>query len=446
MTVSATFLPSLERSKPLRFFTVFLFYITQGFPLGLFFYAIPAWMASNGASTAEVALVVGLSNLPWTLKLINGFLMDRYTYLPMGRRRVWLLGAQGALVLALVAGAMFSPGARDVFLISALGFTINAAVTFQDVAIDGIVVDILSDDERARAGGIMFGAQGLGRAAGIAMSGWLIAWSGISAAYFGMAAVLVIAFVYGLCIRERDGERALPWTKGEAHPRNLGIQVVAWWPLLKSSFRALFVLSSLLFMPILLMRSIPTGGFEAYWPIMATDLGEWTTTDYTNTIATMELAIAVFGLLIGGWAVDRIGPRRALIGILVLYAAGCVGMTVLRPYWGADWQLLLMIWYFNVCSILFAISMIPLAMSLCRPEVAATQFTLYMAIGNFGAPLGAALVAATAGNGNAVLWFWILAAILGSGLVLMLINRFPQGTRQVAEKLPQGSGIAPIQD
>jgi len=446
MTASATLLPALERSKPIRFLTVFLFYLTQGFPLGLFFYAIPAYMATSGATTAEIASVVGLSNLPWTLKLVNGFLMDRYTYLPMGRRRIWLLGAQATLVAALLVGAALAPGGREVLLLSTLGFVINMAVTFQDVAIDGMVVDILSKDEQARAGGIMFGAQGLGRASGVAMSGWLIAWRGIGAAYLGMAAVLVVVLVYGLFIREREGERALPWTAGAAHPRNLAIQVEAWWPLLKASFQALLIPASLLFIPVLLMRYVPGGGFEAYWPVMATDMGNWTTTDYTNRIATMELAVAVFGLLIGGWAIDRIGPRPALVGILAFYALGCATMALLRPYWGEDWQLLAMIWYFSVCSILYAIAMIPLAMSLCRPEVAATQFTISMAIGNCGAPLGASLVAATAGAGQAVTWFWILAAMLSSGIVLMLINRFPQRPAHVAEKLPHGAGLAPPQD
>ena len=47
----------------------------QGFPVGLFFYAVPSWMAANGVGTAAVAAVVGAAALPWSLKLINGFLI-----------------------------------------------------------------------------------------------------------------------------------------------------------------------------------------------------------------------------------------------------------------------------------------------------------------------------------------------------------------------------------
>jgi PAT family beta-lactamase induction signal transducer AmpG len=55
-------------------------------PLGLFWFAIPAWVAANGASAADVGYVLGLTALPWTLKLVNGFIMDRYTFLAIGRR------------------------------------------------------------------------------------------------------------------------------------------------------------------------------------------------------------------------------------------------------------------------------------------------------------------------------------------------------------------------
>jgi len=85
----------LSESRRLRLSTLFILYVAQGVPLGLFWFAIPALMASNGASVADVGYVLGLTALPWTLKLVNGFIMDRYTFFAMGRRRTWIIGAQG---------------------------------------------------------------------------------------------------------------------------------------------------------------------------------------------------------------------------------------------------------------------------------------------------------------------------------------------------------------
>ena len=161
-------------SKRLRMISLVLFYLTQGFPLGLFNIAIPAWMASQGVGAGEIAAVVATSALPWSLKLANGFILDRYAYLPMGRRRAWIIGAQFALVLALIAGALLQPAAQDIAILSILGFIANAAVTFQDVGIDSLAVDIMPEEERAGASGIMCGAQFVGVGLRWGCAGWLL--------------------------------------------------------------------------------------------------------------------------------------------------------------------------------------------------------------------------------------------------------------------------------
>ena len=118
-------------------FTLFILYVGQGMPIGLFWFAIPAWMAVNGAPAADVGSVAALTALPWSLKLVNGFIMDRYTFLPMGRRRVWIIGAQGVMIAFLVIAALIDPGVTDVAILGGIGFAVNMATTFQDVAVDG---------------------------------------------------------------------------------------------------------------------------------------------------------------------------------------------------------------------------------------------------------------------------------------------------------------------
>ena len=128
----------LVENRPLRLFTLFILYVAQGVPIGLFWFAIPAWMAANGASAASVGYVLGLTALPWTLKLVNGFIMDRYTFLAMGRRRIWIIGAQLVMIALLVGCALIGPGVTDLLLLGIAGFVVNMATTFQDVGVDGM--------------------------------------------------------------------------------------------------------------------------------------------------------------------------------------------------------------------------------------------------------------------------------------------------------------------
>ena len=73
--------PSLSENTILRYFTFSALYVAQGIPEGLLWYAIPAWLAMSGKSPAEIGSYVAIIGLPWSFKIINAPLMDRFTYL-----------------------------------------------------------------------------------------------------------------------------------------------------------------------------------------------------------------------------------------------------------------------------------------------------------------------------------------------------------------------------
>lgn len=434
----------LSRSKALRILTLLLFYFTQGFPVGIFYYALPAWMSANGASTAEIASVVAASALPWSLKLINGFLIDRYTFLPMGRRRIWIISAQALIVFAFLAGAIIAPQAADIFLLSALGFCANTAVTFQDVGIDSLAVDIMREDERAKAAGIMFGAQLLGISAATALGGYLFQNAGIRIGLIALALVPLIVMIYGILIRERSGERRLPWSSGDSHPRNKHIQVEAWWPLLRGSFRALYVPLTLAIVPILLLRAVPYGAFEAFHPELFTQTAGWQISEYTNLISSSTLISGIVGLMVGGWLIDTIGSRKGLMWAAGGGATVLVVMGFAQPWWDQSWVLTSFIIVVDLFALLYIIAVIPICMRLCSPVVAATQFTMYMAVGNFGRPIGAWLAAVTAGNGLPQWLYWSGAVGWIAVSLLMMTVRFPrrgEAVEEVIHDLPQSEGI-----
>ena len=84
----------LSDSSRVRYSTGSFMYFSQGIPQGLLGIAIPAWLASQGASAADIANYLAIITLPWAFKLVTGPLMDRYEFLPMGRRRPWVIAAQ----------------------------------------------------------------------------------------------------------------------------------------------------------------------------------------------------------------------------------------------------------------------------------------------------------------------------------------------------------------
>lgn len=436
----------LTENSRLRLFTLFILYVTQGVPIGLFWYAIPAWMAANGASTADVAYVLGFTALPWTLKLVNGFLMDRYTYLPMGRRRIWLIGAQLVMIMCLIGCAVIGPASSDVAVLAAAGFIVNMATTYQDVAVDGLAVDIMEEEERARASGMMFGGQAIGIAMAAAGSGLLMARFGASAAYLVSAAFIAVISVYAVLLRERAGEKRFPWSEGAAHQRNLSIQAEAWWPILKTTFQSLTVPPSLLWAPVLMVRGIHMGILTGLTPLIGTGSVGWGEASISSTTGAANLLAGVLGMTLGGWMGDRIGAKISTITMFVLFICMSLVMWLGIALWSDSTFFVVFVFVWISLDIMITVVALPISMRLCNPGVAATQFTLYMAMANFGITIGAFLLGLSGQLGGLRGMFLVVMGFHSVGLLIMVLARFPRKAghpEAVARQLPQGDGIMP---
>jgi PAT family beta-lactamase induction signal transducer AmpG len=438
--------PALTESRKLRLFAVFILYVAQGVPIGLFWFAIPAWMAANGASAADVAYVLGLTALPWSLKLVNGFVMDRYTFLAMGRRRIWLIGSQLVMIVSLLVCALLSPTVGDIWLLGVIGFAVNAATTFQDVAVDGLAVDIMEEDERARASGMMFGGQSIGMAAATALSGAAIVAYGPSAAYLLSALFIAGVTLFILITRERPGERLLPWSNGGPSAVNKAVQAGRWWPILKNTWSAILRPISLIWLPVTMIKGIQYGVLTGATPLIATGSAGWSEAQVTALVGTGQLVAGIAGMTIGGWVGDKVGAKWATILTYGLWLALNVTMFLSQPLW-ANGQFLtgaIIIWL--MLDTLVTVATIPISMRLCSRTVAATQFGLYMALSNFGITMGAWLLGLSDQLGGIAMLFALLASANLVAIAIMLIVPFPTKRIdfEVADQLPQGDGLAPV--
>ncbi|HET9397412.1 MAG TPA: MFS transporter [Sphingomicrobium sp.] len=422
-TIASKGWPPMADHRALRLGMIFLLYIAQGVPLGLFFYAMPAWLSVNGAGAGAIGLVATMSSLPWTLKFFNGFFMDRFAFLAMGRRRAWLMGAQLMIILGLVAFAVASPRPEQALLIGAFSFLIMTATTFQDVAIDGMAVDIVPDEERARANAFMFGGQSVGMAGGAMITGQAIAAWGPTAAFLLVASVVAIIFMLIVFIREREGERLLPWTAGAAAACNVAIQAKAWGPVFRRTFHSLAQRDSLLFGIVLVLSGTTYGVYPALGSMMAADLHGWGEARIGNVQGIGNLVAAGVGIAFGGLLADRIGPKRFGIGVLAITAAMAIGMIALQSRWMDPGLLVSFMVGWVVFDVLRSIALLPIAMRLCDPTVGATQFAIYMALSNLGITFGAAMLPTLSAIGGYAAMFAFIALTFSLSIAVLLAAR-----------------------
>lgn len=383
--------PALTRSAPWRYATFAALYAAQGIPEGLTFFAIPAWLALNDVEAGPIGAYLAVIVLPWSFKLLAGPLMDRWTFLPMGRRRPWVLFGQVGLITSLLVMGLVPDPVQHIGLLSAAGFTVSFFGAFQDVATDGMAVDVIPLNEQARANGFMWGAKTLGSAGSLSMSTWLINRHGLDAAVAALAVSVALIMLLPLFLRERPGERRLPWTRGTASPEALAMQVGSWREI-GITLRKAFLLRGSIAMAIAgFGLGAVMGYMDALLPVFTIQRLDWSNDAYANTLATAHTVSALSAMAVGGWLVDRLGHIRLMNAYLLLIALG-VGVAATQVLWAHIRFGDALIFGSQVLIVFLMVAFLATSMAMCWRRVAATQFTLFMAIGNMGRGAGSALI------------------------------------------------------
>lgn len=415
----------LTESRRLRFGSFSALYFAQGVPIGLLSIAIPNWLAQHGATQGQIATFVLWIGLPWALKLFIGPFMDRFTFLPMGFRRPWVIALQGGLVLSMlvlaVVGVGFEHGADgSLVALTAAGTLVNTFAATQDVAVDGMAIDVLPENERGRANAFMGFGQTTGRAALGALCGTLLAMGGIAAGALACAVTVAVVFVLATVLRERPGERLLPWTEGAAAPRqqapprmlaNLG-----------SVGRALVLPMSLVAIGVEFVSRIRDGAATALFPVLATQGLGIEAEQFSHIQSIVGFSAAVLAVCLGP-AIDAFGAKRLLL--LSLFSSAAVHLVAgLAPVlWENQASVLALFCLSEALTQLVFVCVIALFMNLCWRPVAATQFAVYMALANLGRSTGAGLLALIEGHLDDAQLLLAMAGLLAvAGALLLLFN------------------------
>ncbi|WP_290791604.1 MFS transporter [Flavihumibacter sp. UBA7668] len=377
-------LPAMADSTGLRYFNFIALYFAQGIPEGMLTFGIPAWLAMNGKSPGEIAAFTNMAVLPWSFKFIVAPIMDRYTYLPMGRKRPWVLVGQAGLVLSCILMAYEPDPLNNLNRLMLLAFVVASFGALQDVATDGMAVDIIPAHQQARANGLMWGSKIVGMSVSLAIGSWLLSSYGFKAAIWMMAIVIGTTMLVPAFLREKQGERIAPWTKGQASPENLKWQLTNWRQIFQSLYRVFTLRNSIL---IALVLFVCQGGFKYMSTIMpiftVMELG-WTNVDYSQYYATAKLAGGLAGMLLGGILIDKFGKKRMLnsylLGMIV-----CVSILAFSTrYWNDRSFIFAFMLAYNLLYTFSCIAVFAIAMQCCWKKVSASQFTLYMTVANLG--------------------------------------------------------------
>ena len=410
----------LSTSSRTRYLTGALAYCAQGIPLGLLHIALPAWLATQGQTPAQIGNFLGIILLPWAFKLLVGPLMDHFEYMPMGKHRPWLLGAQAGMVISLLALGWIDDPIAQFGLLTTICFFINAFTATQDVAIDGMAIDYTPVEEEGRLNAFMSFGKAAGAAVFSAIAGTLLVVVGMKITAFVCALGAAIVLAYLVSVRERHGEKVMPWTEGEASPKN--DPPPSFREMYDDIRHSLWLRASVVIMIVMFIDGMVAGYGRAIMPIAAVQVFGLSTPEWADLNAIWGLAGALVALALGP-LIDRFGAK-AMMGLTVLLTGiHAFTLAFAQQMWTDSIFVLIMMALYIVLIPITMVCALALAMSICHAKESATQFAIYMSVSNVGATLGSVAYGQVAGFTGWPHQYALMGLLIFLSLVAILMFR-----------------------
>jgi MFS family permease len=401
-----------------------MLYFVQGLPFGFQTTALPVYLRLQGVSLTAIGFASALW-LPWALKALWAPLVDRYGSARIGRRKSWILPMQAGLT-ATCAAAAFVSSAESLPLLLGLIFLMNVFAATQDIAVDGLAVDVLRPDEL----GLGNAAQVVGYKLGQLTGGGLLVWAseriGWNGLFLAMAALCAVALLVTLFAREpapREGTPAAPGTDWSELFRRLKQALLlpgtGWLLLFIGTYKLGESMSDVLYKPFLVDAGITPG-----------QIGLW--------VGTWGTGASLVGSVLGG----VLAARMPLLGAVALTAtlrvvpllgrwllvkhgvteASVIGVTLAEEFFGGA----------------LTTAMFAFMMSRVDRRIGATHYTLLASVEVWGkapvGPLAGWLADAQRGLG----WGYARVFLLGIALSLaFLVLLWPLRRQQRATASPQ---------
>ena len=364
-------------------------------------------------------------------KLLTGPLMDRFEFAPMGRRRPWVLGAQLGLSVSFLALVLVEDPVGQIGLLMAIGVLVNIFAATQDVAVDGMSIDLTPVNEQGRLNAYMSFGKAVGWAGASAVTGVMLVSFGLQATALAAAVVSSVFFFAFVFIIERPGERRLPWSSGEsasAHQEGNSFKAV-----FAGVNKVLWTRASLVVMAIMLVDGLISGYGQALMPVAAVKVFGFTSAQWSQLVALMGLIGAAVTLALGPM-IDRFGSKRMLIVTISLVGVHAFLLAQTQFMWTDAFYVKVMLSVWVIMLPVVMVCVIALGMSVCSSSCSATQFAIYMSVANLGHSAGSKLFGMVSGLTTYTQSYMLMAVLVIGMVVVLLFHRHQQHEKEAAAK------------
>jgi MFS transporter, PAT family, beta-lactamase induction signal transducer AmpG len=383
-----------SQKKILRFSMFALLYFTQGTILGYFASLNALYMLDSGLDMGKVGIFASIALIPFVIKIFFGMLSDRVNFLKLGHRRPYIVIGLLVQFICLLLVAKINPG-EHYWTYVALAFLLQLGMAFYDTCTDGLALDITPEHERGILQGFMVGGRSIGVIVAASAAGFIAQHFGWSSVFYFLAILTLIPLPFIFFIKEitRTAEMRFQWSAFRAFKN---------WQVISAALVGLII-----FLVIVGANQNVNPHFSARFGIDLTTAGLITTVWGIGCVA---------GAFLGGIVMDKTGNRNALLLSLILVVPALVFIAFV-PSKSLMWAAAV---FFGLAYGLSQAVYFALAMKYTEPSIAASMYSILMAVTNIGQGIGLGVAGGLAKNGNFPIVFLIFA-----GLMFLILPFFP---------------------
>lgn len=398
---------------PLKLGLLTSLYLSQGIPYGFFTQALPVLLRKQGLSLPNISLA-SLLALPWALKFLWAPLMDRYGSARLGRRRGYILPLQllSAALLMVLALPQRAVSVEALFVAVLL---VNLLSATQDVATDGLAVDLLEPEELGKGNGVQVAAYRVGMILGGGLMLIVFDAMGWRPTLLSLGVLLLVATVPVALFREPPAPSARSQEGGASRWLRESLLHWARRPRTGAWFTLLVLYKA--------GEHLAMGMLRTFLVDVGLDIAQvgW-------MLGFVGFTTGLLGALLGGMLVNPLGRRRALLvfgtlqaAAVLLYAlaaSGASSVPVLAIICGVE----------HLTSGMATAALFTVMMETCRPEHAGADYTVQACL-VVVASIAASAVSGFSAQALGYAWhFTLSAAVCALAVVWVALTFHPPRT------------------
>jgi PAT family beta-lactamase induction signal transducer AmpG len=141
-----------------------------------------------------------------------------------------------------------------------------------------------------------------------------------------------------------------------------------------------------------LLAAVPTRMMVTFGPVFTVQSLGWSDAWYSQFAGGLALVASGVGAVLGGWLADQTGRRRVVCGALMSILSLFLLFALCEPWWSATGVVVVFFLLGMFADMVLRMTLQALYMATTREDVMATQFTIYMTLGNMSNVLASLLI------------------------------------------------------